>query len=88
MSDTTVWVKTRANPGSSTSVHIHTDSDCHALDLAHSVKCIARSKLPNDWPDCSLCTETSGKTGGVPTGEDPQTRRKRLQAIDPEEVGL
>lgn len=88
MSDTKVWVKTRANPGSSTSVHIHRDPDCQALGLAHSVKRITRSKLPTDWPDCSLCTETSEKTGGVPAGEDPQARRKQLQALDPDEVGL
>jgi len=88
MADTTVWVKRRGSPSSNSCVHIHTDPTCHALKPVHSVKEIDREKLPRDWPDCSLCTDAPAKTGGVPAGEDPQARRRQLQAIDPDEVGL
>lgn len=88
MRENIVWVKTRGNPGSGSSIHIHTNPECHALELAHSVQRADREELPTEWPDCALCTTDPADHGGVPSGIDPQARRRHLQELDPEDLDL
>lgn len=83
MASETVWIKKRGPVGAGATVHIHTDPDCQPLQQATSVQKTERQKLPDHWPDCSLCAGTAA-TGGVSEGENTHTRRKLLEETDPD----
>ncbi|MBX0296855.1 hypothetical protein [Haloarcula nitratireducens] len=85
MSSETVWIKKRGPVGVGTTIHIHTDPDCQPLQQATEIRETTREKLPDHWPDCSLCAGTAA-TGGVPEGESTHTRRDRLEELDPDDL--
>ena len=64
---------------------VHTDRECHILDRVRNV--VERDReCVSDFPVCRYCSGEA-ESPGVP-GKDVNATRKRLEKLDPEDLGL